>query len=110
MKIKEITSEHILFNNGTQIESYHDQDCCEHVYADFEQLLTTTIMDEEFTNEDLQQIRPIEDAGLKLKTYLIPCYNEQNGYYSSDLTLIVRYPDGTETKTDISKSVMDRID
>ena len=107
MRIKEITNEHILFDNGAEITYYHDQDCCENVYADFEQLKTTAIMNEEF-----RTLKPkfIKDTGVKLKSYLIPCYNSQNGYYSSDLELIINYPDGKSERWDISDFVKDDID
>lgn len=38
MKIKEIKEEYILFDNGYKLEAYHEQDCCESVYADFDVL------------------------------------------------------------------------
>ena len=38
MKIVEITTEHIKFDNGKKITFDHYQDCCEWNYADFEQL------------------------------------------------------------------------
>ena len=36
MKIKEIKEGKIIFDNGYILEYYHDQDCCELVYADFD--------------------------------------------------------------------------
>lgn len=38
MKIVSITDEEILFDNGNTITFDHRPDCCEHNYADFEQL------------------------------------------------------------------------
>lgn len=38
MKIEEIKEDKIMFDNGYELEYYHEQDCCEHVYADFEVL------------------------------------------------------------------------
>mgnify|MGYP001625605707 FL=1 len=38
MRIKQITEDHILFTNGDTITYDHIQDCCEHNYADFEQI------------------------------------------------------------------------
>lgn len=40
MKIKEILDNKIKFDNGYELEAYHEQDCCENVYADFEILKT----------------------------------------------------------------------
>lgn len=36
MKIKETTEEAIIFDNGNTITFYHEQNCCEINYADFE--------------------------------------------------------------------------
>jgi hypothetical protein len=107
MKIKEITEDHILFDNGIKITYYHNQDCCENVYADFRQLLDTTILVEDFKRLYMQGIK---DTGVRLNGYLIPCYNYQNGYYSSDLTIIVSYPDGRVKEIDASSFVEDHID
>ncbi len=109
MKIKEITSDYALFDDGTKLSSYHDQDCCENVYADFEQLKTTAIENEEFTYEDLLQMQGIEDTGVKIKGYLIPCYNSQNGYYSSNLEMVVESPNKPTVKIDVSNFVEDQI-
>lgn len=38
MKIKEVNTNYILFDNGSRITFDHEQDCCETNYADFEQL------------------------------------------------------------------------
>jgi hypothetical protein len=108
MKVKEITGEHILFDDGTEVTQYHNQDCCENVYADFEQLKTTPIDWEDFKEIKLVKV---PDTGIRIVGgYLIPCYNKQNGYYSSDLELIVKYPDGREERTDISDCVEDHIE
>jgi len=110
MKIKEITDFHILFDDGTKITDYHEQDCCEYVYADFEQLKTTAIMNEVFKREDLLNMVGVKDNGIKLKSYMIPCYNEQNGYYSDQLELIVTFPDGVKIKMDCAGFIENRID
>ena len=107
MKVKEITSEHILFDDGTRITCYHENDCCENVYADFEALKTTPIMGEDFKK---LKIEGVKNTGIRIgKGYLIPCYNQQNGYYSSDLALIIKYPGGLEVEMDISDFVKDDI-
>lgn len=38
MKIENVTSSSIEFDNGSKITFYHEADCCERNYADFEQL------------------------------------------------------------------------
>lgn len=117
MKIVEIGTEHIKFDNGEILESYHDQDCCENVYADFENMQVMGVQSNNFVwaNEldffenVLDSIVPIEDLGFYLVTkqgicILVSCYNIQNGYYSGNLSL--RYM-GKEL--DISNCVKDEI-
>lgn len=43
------------------------------------------------------------------KKVFIPCYNYQNGYYGSDLELIIKN-NNVQTKIDISNLVEDHID
>lgn len=90
MKIKEIADEKIVFDNGDIISYDHIQDCCEFNYADFESLedpyygachteFNTPILFEtavggfRFSNEG--------------KMFYVPCYSEQNGYYTADLDI-----------------------
>ena len=121
MKIKKITDEGIIFNNGYKLEHYHDQDCCEHVYADWEILKTYNVSLKtgekiNIKNIDFKQtiktlINPVPNAGFNLvskegEKFFVPCYNEQNGYYSSNLTLILT----SVSELNISDCVEDRID
>lgn len=101
--------------NGEKItlNDHHDQDCCEHVYADWGVL--------EYYRKDIvgkkvkeMLIKPVENMGFLICFYqdwekgekiFVPCYNDQNGYYGSDLELIIN----GETKIDVSNYVEDRI-
>jgi len=80
MKIIKITESLIKFDNGTEITFSHDQDCCEQVYADFNSLKDQDIKKKTFKEI---KIRGVRGSGFRLNEYFIPCYNEQNGYYSS---------------------------
>lgn len=106
MKIIELTEDKIEFSDGTVITAEHDQDCCEHVYAAFRELEPGALY-REFKRIS---IRGVKDAGFRLNGYFIPCYNSQNGYYSSSLELIINYPDGRKVVKDISEFVKDDID
>lgn len=89
MKIKRITDEYILFDNGSKITYDHYQDCCECNYADFEQLADTGVETEDFT-EPLT-FEEVEDRGFRFgnpgKMYFVPCYSCQNGYYGFDVDI-----------------------
>lgn len=89
MKIKEITYEHILFDNGSKITFDHDQDCCEWNYADFEQLNDTVALDYDF--DEAIRFEMVEEKGFRFgdakQMFFVPCYSEQNGYYRSDIDI-----------------------
>lgn len=89
MKIIKIDDDFVEFDDGTKITSVHYQDCCEHVYADFKQLKDTNIMMEDF---DEIKIEKVLGSGFKIGAYFVPCYNSQNGYYNSDLSLAISKP------------------
>lgn len=87
MKIKEITEDYILFDNGNKITYDHEQDCCENNYADFGQL-DDLALDEEF-DENLE-FEAVEESGFRFgnqpnKMYFVPCYSCQNGYDTDEL-------------------------
>jgi len=109
MKIKLINENGIIFDNGMELNDFHDQDCCEHVYACWDSLKTEAgLMEHEF-DEDLK-IEGVENSGFRLDGFFVPCYNFQNGYYSSSLELIIKYSDKRTTKhIDISDWVNDQI-
>jgi len=91
----------ILFDNGKTLESYHNVDCCESVYADFRNMQVMGQRDEnyidsndlDFFEDILSSVVPIEGLGFYLVTkqgicLLVSCYNIQNGYYGNNLTLL----------------------
>lgn len=83
-----------------KLESYHQNDCCEHVFADFSGLkdVKKEIVGKTF---DVMKITGVEGIGFLLhldkKSFLIPCHNNQNGYYSRNLELKIY--DGPRTTT-----------
>lgn len=88
MKIKEVTSEYIEFDNGEAITFEHCQECWEDNYADFEQL-DDIARATKFKSP--LQFEKVEDAGFRFgnkgKMFFVPCYSDQNGWYSSDLQI-----------------------
>lgn len=106
IKVIKITEEYIEFDDGTKITDNHEQDCCENVYANFKALKDQGIKEKEFKKI---KIDGVKNSGFKLNGYFIPCYNEQNGYYASNLELIIKHPDGSKTMKDITEFVEDKI-
>lgn len=88
-RICEVNEEHILFDDGTEITFDHEQDCCEYNYADFEQI--DDIARNFAFDTDHLMFESVEDAGFRFGNqgamFFVPCYSEQNGYYSSDITI-----------------------
>lgn len=113
MKIKDINSDGITFDNGATLTHYHSQDCCEHVYADWESLKTEVgVMDHNFATTPI--IEFIKDSGIRVEGFFVPCYNSQNGYYSSQLELVFNDLDNNTDRFkkiswDISNCVNDQI-
>lgn len=89
MKIKKIDPLGIVFDNGNVLIYEHYQDCCEEVYADWEYLKDECgIYDADFTDIDIE---PVEHKGIRIcgkhRSFFVPCYNIQNGYYSDKLDI-----------------------
>jgi hypothetical protein len=92
--VVKIDSDSIYFDNGIKLTHYHEQDCCEHHYLDFTHI---TLDDFDGLIFDLSSddfFERIPDFGIALKPLngfpvRIPGYGENNGYYSSNLSLIL---------------------
>lgn len=96
-----------------KIEGEHRQDCCENVYADFD-VIDYHKKDIEGKNFKELLIFGVEKMGFLLCLYqdweksekiFVPCYNSQNGYYSSELRLVIN----GKTEIDISEYVEDDV-
>lgn len=103
MKIKRYDDDQITFSDGSSLTYCHNQDCCERNWADFS-VLGVFYDGEEF---DDYEVIPADGCGFLLrllgcknfaerKNILIPCYSDQNGYYSTELTIIRRNKEGDE--------------
>ena len=108
MKIKGIDTQFIEFDNGMILESEHDQDCCESHYADFESLIGQGWEDKEFPEhlselvvDSEMEIKYTDDYNESWKSffqikdkdnnkYTLTIYNANNGYYSDNVTLVLK--------------------
>lgn len=108
MKIKEVTDEAIIFNNGLCITFDHEQDCCETNYADFSVLTPNTINYNYEFDENKMEFHYVKELGFvfgeEYHWIFIPCYSEQNGYYS---TYIDIYFNGKRVLTFDAREVID---
>ena len=95
MKVVSIDNETIVFEDGTKLCSYHEQDCCESHWLDFEHLQLSDFdgLDFDLSNDDF--FEKIEGYGIALKPtnghpVRIAGYGSNNGYYTTNLTLVVQ--------------------
>lgn len=106
-KVSKINSDIIAFDDGHELYSNHDQDCCESHYLWFDDL---TLADFEGLDFDLSRddfFERIDGYGIALKPLngfpvRIPGYGSNNGYYSSDLSLVLTLPETPTRFFDIS--------
>ena len=82
----------IEFDNGWIMVDIHYQDCCESVYANWEHLKNEAGVDYDFDEKSFR-IEVVEEQGFRFGDgnimLFVPCYNEQNGYYNSNLEIRV---------------------
>lgn len=99
MKIKKLDENFILFDNGSVISGSHYPECCEENFIDPSQL-EDIAMDFDFP-EDL--VFEKCDYGFRfgdgISMFFVPCYSEQNGYYSCDIDINYKDKNGTIIKS-----------
>ena len=100
--------------------SHHQQSCCEDAWADFSPLSTSM--------EDIKNLEQVTEVSISTTPKMgvviffyngtesfgeptrigvfIPCYSKNNGYYSDNLTLIIKL-DGVETRIRIDNYVFE---
>jgi len=94
LKVLEIKENEIIFENGYKLASEHRQDCCEEHYLYFKDLTLNDFEGLEFDLTGENFFRRITDYGIELiplvgHSVKIPSYSDNNGYYSSDLSLVI---------------------
>jgi hypothetical protein len=99
------------FADGSYISltDYHEQDCCEYVYADW--AYTKPFLEQDFEVKvwSKLEVLGLAELGFLLKfsddrastmSFTVPCYNDQNGYYSDNLALKIK-TDDANTEVDL---------
>ena len=95
MKIIKLLINEIQFDNDFKLIFNHNQDCCEDVYADCENIQAMSHVNTPIYESDFDidiRLEFVKDVGVHIfnksgMKYLISCYNIQNGYYSDSLTV-----------------------
>jgi len=99
LKVVEVNSESLKFDNGMVLFSDHQQDCCENHYLSLVDLTIDDFDGLEFDLSNDDFFERIDDFGIALKPtnghpVRIPGYGSNNGYYSSNLDLVISNTDG----------------
>jgi len=108
-KVISINFDSITFDNNTILTYHHDQDCCENHYLSFSDLILSDFDGLEFDLTSDNFFERIEGYGIELKPFKgfpirIPGYGNNNGYYSSNLEIVLSNEDNNFLKVfDISK-------
>lgn len=98
----------IFFNNGIKLFSEHEQNCCENHWLSLRDLSLDDFEGLKFDLSNDNFFTRIKDYGIALNPVhgwpvRIPGYGSNNGYYSSDLTLIIADENNTIKTYDISE-------
>jgi len=93
-KVVKVDADCIEFENGLILSSEHEQDCCEHHYLSFADLTLGDFDGLEFDLSGDDFFKEIDDYGIALLPVnglpvRVPGYGSNNGYYSSNLTLVL---------------------
>ena len=83
-RIVEVTEEQIIFDDDSYIWWDHYQDCCEHTYADLENMDDAAL---DYVFKGKITFESVPGSGFRFgdsrRMFFVPCYSIQNGYYSS---------------------------
>lgn len=106
-KLTSINTECLLFDDDVKLYSDHSQDCCEHHWLSFDDLTPLDFEGLEFDFSTDSFFRKIDGYGIELiptngHSVKIPGYGSNNGYYSTELTLVVE-KDGKRNVFDITE-------
>lgn len=106
-KVIKIDSESLTFDNGVVLTSDHEQDCCEHHYLSLKDLTIEDFEGLEFDLNGDNFFERVDGYGIRLKPVnghpiSVPGYGFNNGYYSSQLDLVLK-GEGFRTVFDVSK-------
>lgn len=93
-KVIKVNSESIQFEGDITLSSDHQSDCCEHHYLKFDDLTIDDFDGLKFNLTNDNWFKKIEGYGIELipikgHSVKVPGYGSNNGYYSTDLRLVL---------------------
>lgn len=107
LKVVNVDSTGITFENGIKLTSEHSSDCCESHELTFTDITLDDFKDLEFDLTGETFFNRIKDYGIELvpisgHTVKIPGHGYNNGYYSDQLDLVLTGP-GFKKEFDITE-------
>lgn len=107
VSVKSVTYDGITFSDGTKLYSKHLQDCCESHELTFSDLTLSDFDGLEFDLRGGGFFRKIPEFGIELlpvhgHPVRIPGHGYNNGYYGTDLTLVLENT-GVRTEYNITE-------
>jgi hypothetical protein len=99
LKVAKVHSYELEFDNGLKLSSFHESDCCEQHFLCFSDITIDDFDGLEFDLSKDDFFERIEGYGIALNPTIgfpvrIPGYGCNNGYYSSNLSLVITNKDG----------------
>lgn len=107
VKVIYVDADVLRFDDGSELSSSHESDCCESHYLSF---ADSKLSDFDGLNFDLSSsdfFEKVEGFGIRLlptngHPISVPGYGYNNGYYSAELTLVLERANKTTTKFDVT--------
>jgi hypothetical protein len=106
-KVVKVTSEEIVFDDGSTLSSFHDQDCCERHSLTLSDVKVDDFDGLEFDLSGDVFFRKVEGYGIELipvhgHVVRVPAHGWNNGYYGTNLALVIKTPT-VEKRYDITE-------
>jgi hypothetical protein len=100
VSVVSIKNDEIVFSDGSKLYSEHERDCCEHHYLGFGDIIIEDFIGLLFDLTVDSFFEKIPEYGIALKPFngypvRIPGYGSNNGYYSTELVLVLETPNKT---------------
>ena len=107
-KVVDVTQYGLVFNDGSKLYSDHRQDCCESHELDFKELSLQDFSGLEFDLTEGLFFRKIANYGIELVpisgwSVKVAGHGYNNGYYGSNIDLVLEFSDGTKRTFDVSE-------
>lgn len=92
----------LRFDDGSKLYSEHESDCCESHYLSFADLSLPDFEGLDFDLWSPDFFEKVDGYGIRLRpvdghSISVPGYGYNNGYYSSNLTLVLKREESTTT-------------